>query len=323
MNDQDRSLSAELAELADTMPDDPYRLEAVRARINRNRTRRRVGRTVAGVTIVGLTVVGVGLLRPAGSSVSTEPAAQPTAAPNPGPAADPALPSCAALPPPAAAPAESDASADSGKTAAAAAGQIADPGTGRRGVKSLGTVVAVTDASITVTVLAPGPGQPAEITAAFTDATLFYDDDTTLTARPTPNPGDQVAFAVVETGNGGYDVLLLQVHPLTTPTNRGTGDGEVSDAEKAAKAADESSPALMKNVAEIVSVQPGSLTLHLRGAPLTGQTVTAALAPDIVYLVGDQKCVDPVLVPGAVVGVLLQRGADASYTVERVALYAP
>src|SRR5262245_33465436 len=159
MNDQDRSLSAALAELADTMPDDPYRLDAIHARINRSRTRRRMSRTVVGVTIVGLTVVGVGLLRPTRSSVSIEPAAPPTASPDTSQASGPALPACGTLPPPTTTQIENGTSADSEKRAAAASGEIADPVTGRQGVKGLGTVVAITDASITVTVVAPGAGQ--------------------------------------------------------------------------------------------------------------------------------------------------------------------
>jgi hypothetical protein len=77
-----------------------------------------------------------------------------------------------------------------------------------------------------------------------------------------------------------------------------------------------------KNVAEVVSAQDGSLTLKVRGGPLAGQTITAALAADVVYQVGDQECVDPALAPGDVIAVVMEQGADGASSIDRIALFA-
>jgi len=317
MNDQDRSLSTALADLAGTMPDDPDRLDAIRARIERNRRRWRAGHAVVGAGVVGLTVVGVGLLRPTAPSVSTVPATPPT------PAAEPALPACAAVPPPPA-PVAGDAGGSAKSAAASAAGApTADALAGREGVKGFGTVVAMTDASITVTVLEPAPDQPPELTAAFTGETLLYDGEAVVTARRTPSPGDRVGFAAARNGGGGYDLLLLQVHPPEAAANLGAGDDQAKVAAKRAGVSGEPTSGATKNVAEIVSVQPGSLTLKLRSDLFSGQTITAALAADVVYLAGDQQCADPALAPGEVIIVLLEQVAGSSYTIDRVSLFAP
>lgn len=325
MNDQDRLLSTALMDLAGTMPDDPHRLDAIHARLDRNRRRRRVGHAAVGASIVVLTVATVGLLRPAAPSVSTVPATQPT------PAAEPALPACAAVPPPPV-PAAGDANqaAESAKAAAQGAkGQSPAAGTpngaeaSTEGVKGSGTVVTTTDASITIAVLDPDPGQPAEVTAAFTDETLLYDGDAVMTTRPTPGSGDRVGFAVARNGGRGYDLLFLQVHPIGTPIDSGTAVDQAKADEKLASALGGATSGATKNLAEIVSAQPGSLTLELRSDPLVGQTITAKLAPDIVYLAGEQQCVDPVLAPGGVVLVLLVPGTGGSYTIDRLALFTP
>jgi hypothetical protein len=125
-----------------------------------------------------------------------------------------------------------------------------------------------------------------------------------------------VAFAAIVNDAGGYDLLLLELHP----------DSNVSDAKKAAgtQTAPDSTPpdtSIAKGIATITAVQPGSLTLNFVERPLAGQNVTAALAPDVVYMAGDQKCVDPALAAGQQIGVVLHRGDGDTYTVQQVVLF--
>ena len=69
----------------------------------------------------------------------------------------------------------------------------------------------------------------------------------------------------------------------------------------------------------MVSVQPHSLTIRLTDGQQAGQVLTAALGPNTVYTVGDQKCVDPAFTAGQDVGVLLHDNRGA-YTAVAVAL---
>jgi hypothetical protein len=326
-DDNDGSISVALAELADTMPEDPNRVEGIHARARRLRTRRRAGRTAAGLAVAGATIAAIIAVRPGPAAVSIIPASAPTVAPI-------SLPECSSLTPPDTAPDTGPASPpDAADTAKAAAAAAAPSATGREtpvngvdGIKGLGTVAAATDASITVTLEEPIPGWPADVTGAFTEKTSFYDGDAEVTDRPIVNAGDQVAFASVADGNGGYNLIMLQVHLPATDAEKPTS-GEITDAKKAAAAAADDSATTaddsgyVKGTAEIASVQPGSLTLKLREGQLAGHTVTAALAPDIVYSAGDQKCVDPAFTAGQVVGVLLVHGDGDTYTVQQVALF--
>jgi hypothetical protein len=319
-DDKDGSLSVALTELADTMPEDPNRVEGIHARARRLRTRRRATRTAAGLVVGAATIAGIIAIRPGPTAVSTFPASEP---------APPGLPSCRSVTPPDLTAVDPSTSADAAvDSKAAAAGVVpSDAGsvTGIEGVKGFGTVAAASDTSVTITLEGQQPGQPAEVTAGFTSDTAYYDGGTQVTERPAANPGDRVAFGAVLTATGGYELLLLEAHPADQTTPPATGD--VTDAKKAAAAANADATtvgadaAYVKQMAEIVSVQPDSLTLNLRDGQLAGQVVTAPLAPDVIYTSGDQKCVDPALAPGDVVGVLLLHGDGDTYTVQKLALF--
>jgi hypothetical protein len=195
---------------------------------------------------------------------------------------------------------------------------------GFTGVKGYGTVTAVSDMSIAVTLEDQGVGLPAEVSAAFTDTTSFYDAGTELPARPDVNAGDRVAFAAVVNASGGYDLLLLDVHTPAAEAGEAAAKPdtvEVAEARKAAAATADDS--YVKGIADIVSVQPGSLTVSMRDGPEAGQSITAALPPDVTYTSGDQKCSDAALAAGQVVGIVLARGNGDTYTVQAVALFQP
>ncbi len=319
-DDNDSALTVALAELADTMPEDPNRVEGIHARARRLRSRRRASRAAAAVVVGAATIAVVMAVRPGPAGVSTIPAS------DPGPVTPAA---CSRLTPPdTAAPSApvSLSDADRAKVEAAANAPSATGGetavTRLDGIKGYGTVAAVTDAAITVTPDEPIPDIPADVTAAVTDKTSFYDGDSEVTERPAVAAGDRVAFAAVVDGNGGYNLLLLQVNaPIPDPATDADKD-EVSGVDKAAAADADADSAYLKGTAEIVSVQPDSLTLNVREGALAGQVINAALAPDVTYIVGDQKCVDPALAAGQVVGVVLMRGAGEAYTVQIVALFA-
>jgi hypothetical protein len=240
-----------------------------------------------------------------------------------------APPACDSVTPPAAsAPADPASLSEAGRAKLAAA-NAAPSATGRGtpvygidGIKGYGTVTAVSDTSITVTLEEQIPGGPADATAAFTDKTLFYDGDAQVIDRPAVNVGDRVAFAAVVDGTGGYNLLLLQAHPAVPEASK-PDHGRVTDDEKAQKAAGDAAgdSNYVKGTAKIVSVQADSLTLELRDGSLAGQTVTAGFAPAVTYTVGDQKCVDPTLTAGQVVGVLLMRGDADMYTLQAVAIF--
>jgi hypothetical protein len=326
-DDKDATLSVALAELADTMPEDSHRIDGIHARAQRLRTRRRARRAAAGLVVAAAMVAGIIAVRPGPSAVSTVPAS-PSSEP-----AVPALPACSTLTPPALEPNMARAAPTEADQAKAAAAASAPSPTGDdaavngfTGVKGFGTVTAVSDTSITVTLEDQGAGVPAEVSAGFTDTTSFYDAAAELPARPDVNAGDRVAFAVVVNFTGGYDLLLLDVHPPAAEADQAAAKpdtGEVSDARKAAAAAGAADDTYVKGIADIVSVQPGSLTVSMRDGTRAGQSITAALAPDVTYTSGDQKCADAALAAGQVVGILLARGDGDAYTVQAVALFQP
>lgn len=321
MDDRGRdALRVALADLAATMPDDPYRIDDILAKAGRLRARRRARRATVlaiagGATIGTLVVVRAGPTRvsslPAGGQPTTVAAAPPpvcsavlaelpprTTTP-PGPpdtskAADPGSPTAA------------DAAKQAASDAADAATHAA---TGLRGVKSVGTIVGVTDTTITFTVVAADPGQPAEITATIGPDVIYADGDAKLDGRPALNAGDPVFFATTQADDGSYGLVYLQVHPLPPETRSGT---TVDPAAKAAKAADESR--YVKGSAAVVSVQPDSLSLNVTAGPLAGQVVTAATGPLTDYTAGGQACVDPHVSAGSKIDVLLVRGDDGSLT---------
>jgi len=318
-DDRDGALSVALAELADTMPEDPNRVEGIHARARRFRTRRRAARAGIGVVVGAATIAGIVAIRPGPSAVSTVPASAVTDQ-------APALPACGTLPPAALTPDPATTSSpdDSRKAAAAEAGSRAatytGPG-GQTGVKGYGTVTAVSDTSVSVTLGESPPGAPPEVTAAFTTKTSFYDGDTEVTDRPAVAVGDPVAIAAVVNASGGYDLILFDAHPAAPDTSKPT-TGEISDAKKAAAAtAPAGDGSYVKGMAAITAVEPGSVTLDVKDGPLAGQSIAATLAPDIIYTVGDQKCVDPALAAGQNVGFLLVRGDGGAYTLQQVALF--
>jgi hypothetical protein len=319
-DDNDGALSVALADLADAMPDDPYRVEGIHARARRLRTRRRATRAGVGVLVGAATIVGLIAIRPGPSAVSTVPA---------GPSTEqaPALPACSTLTPqprPNVAPSDPT---EADRAKAAAAGRDTAPAdNGKTGVKGYGTVTAVDDASITVTMQEPVPGLPADITAAFTATTSFYDGSTEVAARPAVNTGDTVAFAAVVNDVGGYDLLLLDAHfvaPEAPASDVTPAKGEVTDAEKAATADTTADESFEKGIGTISAVQAGSLAIDVTEGPLAAQSITATLGPDTVYASGDQKCVDPTFAAGQPVGFALHHDAAAgTYTAQMVALFA-
>jgi hypothetical protein len=326
-DDNDGTFSVALADLADTMPEDPHRIDGIHARAQRLRTRRRARRAAAGLVVGAATVAGIIAVRPGPSAVSTVPAS-PSSEP-----AVPALAACSTLTPPALEPNAAPMApteADQAK-AAAAARAPSPPGDDRAvngftGVKGYGTVTHASDTSITVTLEDQGVGLPAEVSAGFTDTTSFFDAGTELPARPGVNAGDRVAFAAIVNASGGYDLLLLDVHPPAAEADQAAAKPdtvEVSDARKAAAAAAAADDTYVKGIADIVSVQPGSLTISMRDGTRAGQSITASLSPDVTYTSGDQKCADAVLATGQVVGIVLTRGDADTYTVQAVALFQP
>lgn len=309
-SDSTVALAVALTRLADTMPDDPYRLEGVHARVRRLRARRRVRLTAVGVVAAAAAVTSLVAVRSAGDRVATVPAAEPTTAS--------ALPACHA--------------------ALTAAAQPETPSGGpadRRGVKGFGTIVGTpSEMSVTIHVDEPATNQPTELTATFTDQTRFIDAGV-VGPKPPLAPGDSVAFAV-EDVDGGYRLLLLEAHPddVVSDTKQPVTDDEEAasaqlsqeaiDTLKAAKArADqaESGPRVdIKATAAVVSVQPGSVTLNLHDGQQAGQVIDAAIGPDTSFDADGTKCSGIDLVAGDVVGVGLMQGADGSYTAVAVAL---
>ena len=324
-DDNDGALSVALADLADSMPDDPDRVEGIYARARRNRNRRRATRAGVGVLVGAATIAGLIAVRPGPSAVSTVPAS-----PSTEPA--PALPACSTLTPPPLSPPSSTATpADERKAAADAAARGTATNAdhtidGKVGVKGYGTVTAIDDSSITVTMQDPPPGLPADITAAFTATTSFYDGSTEVAARPAVNTGDTVALAAVVNDTGGYDLLLLDAHfvaPEPPPSDVTPAKSEVTDAEKAAAAQTAPDESFEKGIGTISAVQPGSLAIAVTDGPLAGQSITATLGPDTVYAAGDQKCVDPTLAAGQPIGFVLHHDVAAgTYAAQMVGLFA-
>jgi len=314
------ALRVALADLAATMPDDPYRIDDILAKAGRLRARRRARRATVLAVAGGATIGTLVVVRAGPTRVSTPPAGgEPTtvaAAPPPVCSAVLAeLPPRATAPP---GPPDTSKAADPGSTSAADAAKKAasvatdaanHAATGLRGVKSAGTIVSVTDTTITFTVVAAEPGQPAEITATIGPDAIFADGNHKLDGRPPLNAGDPVFFATTQADDGSYGLVYLQVHPLP-PEARSAGT--VDPGEKAANAADDSR--YVKGSADVVSVQPDSVSLKITAGPLTGQVVTAATGPLTDYTAGGQACVDPQVSAGSKVDVLLVRGDDGSLT---------
>ena len=301
-----RSLAVALADLADTMPSDPYRVDGIHAKARRLRTRRRVTRT-AGAVVVGVaTVAALVAVRPGTSDVTTLPAGQPSAA---------TLPvSCTADPDSVArldkTPDAVAAEADARAAKLAAAGGASASGTadrGLEGVKGFGTVVSAADGAVTITLDEPLADEPSEITASVRPDAEFMDGAAKIESLPALSPGEQVAFAASKAGDGAYEIFFLGV-------NVASGDGPAASPDADVASSD------VKAAADVVSVQPDSLTLAIREGSLAGETVNAAIGPDTLVTAGDHDCVDAVLAAGDEVGTLLAAGADGTYTIKVLAL---
>jgi len=319
-DDNDGALSVALADLADTMPDDPDRVEGIYARARRNRNRRRATRAGVGVLVGAATIAGLIAVRPGPSAVSTVPAS-----PSTEPA--PALPACSSLTPPPLSTVTPSAPTEADRAKAAAAGRDSAPAdNGKVGVKGYGTVTAVDDSSITVTLQDPPPGLPADFTAAFTATTSFYDGNAEVAARPAVNTGDTVALAAVVNDSGGYDLRLLTAHfvaPEPPPSDVTPAKSEVTDTGTAAAAQTAPDESFEKGIGTISAVQPGSLAIDVTDGPLAGQSITATLGSDTVYASGDQKCVDPSLAAGQPIGFVLHHDVAAgTYAAQMVGLFA-
>jgi hypothetical protein len=307
-----RSLGTALADLAATMPDDPYRLDGVHAKARRLRHRRRAARATAGVVTAAAVVAALVAVRPGATSLSTIPASAPTTSP-----------SCAAAL--ANAPGPDTTGADDAKKAAAAdasnsGGTVANESARAsefRGVKGLGTIVSATDAAVTVTLDDPVGGQPVDVTATIGPSAEFVDGDTPVGALPPLSPGDEVGFAASHAGDGSYELMYLGVH---VPERPKPVPETIDPAVKAARDGMADTDAV-KVTAEVVSVQAGSMTLHVTDGDLAARDITVAVGPATLYTTVDQKCVDPVLPAGQAVGAVLVPAADGSYTALEVALF--
>ena len=294
------ALAVALTLLAETMPDDPYRLEGVHARVRRLRARRRARGAAVGVVAAAAAVMSLVAVRSGPDRIRSAAATDPST--------ESTLPACHAALAPAHVKTPSGVSAD------------------RRGVKGHGTIVGTpTERSVTIHVDEPATDQPSELTAAVTDQTEFVDAGVTA-PRPALAPDDRVVFAVAEAG-GGYELLLLDVDPVETSDPNATQ--AVTDAVKAAKAqtdahagkapavqAEVGDPSKFTTSAEVVAVQTGTLTLKLND----GQVVNAATGADTSFRAGDAPCSGADLAAGDVVEVGLTPGTDGSYTAISVVL---
>jgi hypothetical protein len=297
-----RSLGAALADLADAMPENPFRVESVHARARRLRTRRRVIRATAGVMVGAVTIAALVAVRPGASHVTTIPASQPSALPAP--------PSCRdAL---AADEAHTD-EADAAKKAAADAAN--DAVTGFEGVKGIGIIVSATDASLTIRLEEPTPDQPSEITATFSPTAEFADGVDKVDVQPAVAAGDRVAFGASRADDGSYELIFLGVNlpELPVPTTE-----TVDPARKAAGAVGEAR--YLKAMAEVTAMQPDSVTLEITDGDLRDQLLTTQIGPNASYVAGDQECVDPQLSVGQQVGVVLLHADDGGYVVQEIVL---
>jgi hypothetical protein len=185
-------------------------------------------------------------------------------------------------------------------------------------VKGFGSIVSATDESVTITLEEPGPDDPSQIAATLSPDAEFVDGNQGVDIRPALNAGDRVAFGAKKAEDGSYQLIFLAVNvpdPLVSPS--ATVDPVTKEA-----SAIEPSP-VAKATAEVVGVQPDSLTLTLGDGPLAGQTMTVATGPDTTYIAGGQKCVDPQLAVGQGVGVLLLAGDNGTYTIQEVSLEQP
>ena len=313
-------LAIAMAELADTMPDDPFRVDGIHAKARRLRTRRRAIRATAGVVVGAATVAMLVAVRPGPTHLSTVPAGQPSTTTG--------LPSCGsalaavtdAETKPETMPGGSgtDSAAADAKRAAASEVDAASPITTGRGVKGFGSIVSATDESVTITLAEPGRDDPSQIAATLSPDAEFVDGNQGVDIRPALNAGDRVAFGATKAIDGSYQLIFLAVN---VPDPLVSASATLDPATKEAIAI-EPSP-FAKATAEVVGVQPDSLTLTFGDGPLAGQTMTVATGPDTIYIAGGQKCVDPQLAVGQGVGVLLLAGDNGTYTIQEVSLEQP
>jgi hypothetical protein len=327
-----RLLGVALTDLADSMSDDPYRLDGVHAKARRLRNRRRAARVTVGVVSGAAVVAMLVAVRPGPAHVSTLPASQPstTIAEPTCAAALAAAPTQAVVPPTPGAKTStaSDTAAQPASDTAAQPGSAAAkqgppdtadvPATGVRGIKGPGTIVSATASTVTITPdpQSPNqPAQPAQITAIVGPVTEFYDGNTKVDALPPLSPGDRVAFGAAQAADGSYQLGILVVHVPAQPART------AETVDPAANAA--VGQQYVKAPAEVVSVQPDSLTIRLTDGPQANQVLTTVLGPNTVYTAGDQKCVNPVFTAGQAVGVLLAPDNSGAYTAVAVALSQP
>ena len=141
-----------------------------------------------------------------------------------------------------------------------------------------------------------------------------------LDALPPLSPGDKVAFAATPGDDGSYQLIYLGVHIPERPAPAPTSE-PVDPAVKAARAGVPDSA--VKAMGEVLAAQPGAVTLHVTDGDLAAQDITVTTGPDTLYTTADQKCADPVLSAGEVVGAILVHEADGSYTALEVALSVP
>jgi hypothetical protein len=293
MNDHDipaGGLAGALTQLADTMPDDPYRLEGVHARVRRLRARRLTRRVAVSALAAVAAVTSLAAVRSGHDRIATAPLAKPPT--------ESTLPACHAA------------------LAAAQATPSTVP-TDRRGTKGYGTIVGTpTETSVTIHVDEPAPDQPSELAATFVDQTVFADAGVNG-PKPALAPGDRVVFAAEEV-DGGYQLLLIEVHPVEGPKPT---TQDVTDAKKAQAAqTGEKESRELKASAEVVSVQSGSITLKVSDGPQAGHVIDVATGSDTSFLAAGTKCNGTDLVAGDALRVVLTDGVDGTYTAAAVIL---
>jgi hypothetical protein len=272
------SLGSALAELADLVPEDDGRLDAVHARVRRRRTRRIASRSVIGVGAVAATIAGLVALQQRPADVVVVPAGSPL------PAAQPCPTDARASR--AATDSTGDDAANAAAAKAAAGAAPAPSSDGRsdapRGAKGYGTVVAVNGDTVTIHFDAPPPDQPAQIDAVITPDTTFLDNGTTLASRPTLTAGEHVLVGA-QAATSGYELSVLDANPPPAPSPGQKVGGE--NGTGAAPTVDNGSAQGIKGPGTIVAVNGDSVTIHL-DTPQPGQPaqVDAAITADTVFL---------------------------------------
>lgn len=234
LSPSDDALRQRLGSLAASVPHAPDRVAQVTMRARRRRHHQVAVRSGAAVACAAAVVGGLLFVRSVqpssdgavGAATATTATTATTEAPS-------AAVDCPDLPVPL------PGVAAEASTKVRDAADAGDAGTVTQ-LKTIGTVTAVDDASLTVSADPPLPDGTTSITAAITDATAFYDNGTMLAERPALAIGDRVVVGV-ETLDGGEPTLeFVSLH---------------ADDPRLVKVADD----------EVVKAADGSVSIHVGG----------------------------------------------------------